>query len=179
MNEEKTEQETQGMANVPAVREPNQLVQITLPKEHQRFYDKLRRKIEQFVREKGMSDKTAEYLLLAPDLFVLLSRLVLDKRVPFQAKAVAGAAVAYFLSPIDVIPEVLTGPLGFLDDVVLAVYALRRILVDVDRSIVYEHWNGQQDLLQTITRIIESADDLVGKKVLSKLERKLTDSLRK
>ncbi|WP_126425664.1 DUF1232 domain-containing protein [Brevibacillus marinus] len=179
MNEEMHEQANSGTANLPAVGGQKQLVKIELPEEHQRFYDKLRRKIERFVRAKGGGDKAAEYLLLAPDLFVLLCRLMLDKRVPFSAKAVAGAVVAYFISPVDVLPEALTGPVGFLDDVVLAVYALRRILVDVDRRIVCEHWNGNHDLLATISRIIQSADDLLGKRVLRRLEGKLLDILRK
>lgn len=179
MSEEMHEQENPQKSTLPTVVGSRELVKIELPEEHQRFYDRLRRKIEQFVREKGGSDKVAEYLLLAPDLFVLLSRLMLDKRVPFSAKAVAAAVVAYFISPVDIVPEVLTGPVGFVDDVVLAVYALRRILADVDREIVYEHWNGNQDLLATITRLIESADDLLGKKVLRKVEKKLMDMMRK
>ncbi|MCK9907077.1 DUF1232 domain-containing protein, partial [Frankia sp. Cpl3] len=89
----------------------------------------------------------AQYILLAPDLFVVLARLIVDKRVEMSAKALAGVAIAYFITPLDLIPEALTGPLGFLDDVVLAVYALRRILVDVDPKIVKEHWNGKDDLL--------------------------------
>ncbi|MBO8164995.1 MAG: DUF1232 domain-containing protein [Brevibacillus sp.] len=179
MSEQNDQQTMQDERPYPVVREQSELIPLKLPRKHQRYYDKLRSKIEEFVREKGASSKTAEYLLLAPDLFVLLARLMLDKRVPVQAKVVAGAVVAYFLSPIDFIPELLTGPLGFLDDIVLAVYALRRILIDVDRQVVLEHWNGKQDLLQTISRVIEKADDLVGHKVLSKLEQKLNDSLRK
>ncbi|MGN7471590.1 YkvA family protein [Brevibacillus sp. SAFN-007a] len=165
MNEE-NRQENQ----LPAVRQPEQLVPLELPEAHQRFYDKLRAKIEAFIKEKGGNDTVATYILLAPDLFVLLARLLLDKRVGVQSKAIAGVAVAYFLTPIDFIPEALVGGFGLLDDVVLAVYALRRILVDVDENIVREHWNGKEDLLGVITRVVKSADDLVGKKIVKKLE---------
>lgn len=161
------------VSNAIAVRQPNALMVVDLPEEHQRFYDKLRAKIEAFIREKGVHDKVAQYILLAPDLFVVLARLMRDKRVQMQAKALAGVAIAYFITPFDLIPEALTGPLGLLDDVVLAVYALRRILVDVDPQIVKEHWNGEDDLLEVITKVVKAADDLVGKKLIARIEEAL------
>jgi uncharacterized membrane protein YkvA (DUF1232 family) len=41
-----------------------------------------------------------------------------DPRVPWYAKAVAGAVAAYALSPIDLIPDFIP-VLGYLDDLVL------------------------------------------------------------
>ncbi|WP_396136121.1 YkvA family protein [Brevibacillus brevis] len=165
--------EEQAMENLPAVRGTHELIPVVLPEKHQRFYDKLRDKIEAFIKDKGVNDTVASYILLAPDLFVLLARLLLDKRVSVQSKAIAGVAVAYFIAPIDFIPEVLVGGFGLLDDVILAVYALRRILVDVDEAVVREHWNGEEDLLAVITKVVKSADDLVGKKIVRKLEETL------
>lgn len=169
MNEEERNGDWQN-ENLPAVRKPAELVPVELPEKHQRFYDKLRAKIEGFIKDKGVNETVAGYILLAPDLFVLLARLLLDKRVGVQSKAFAGIAVAYFIAPIDFIPEALVGGFGLLDDVILAVYALRRILVDVDEGIVREHWNGEEDLLAVITKVVKSADDLVGKKIVKKLE---------
>lgn len=170
MREAEERQEQAKQEPLPALQSADELVPIVLPEKHQRFYDKLRAKIEAFIREKGINEKAAGYILLAPDLFVLLARLMLDKRVGVQAKAIAGVAVAYFITPVDFIPEVLVGGFGLMDDVVLAVYALRRILVDVDEAVVREHWNGEEDLLGVITKVIREADDLVGKKIVSKLK---------
>jgi uncharacterized membrane protein YkvA (DUF1232 family) len=41
-----------------------------------------------------------------------------DPRVPWHAKAVAGAVAAYALSPIDLIPDFIP-VLGYLDDLIL------------------------------------------------------------
>lgn len=172
MSEEQQDNRGTG-ENLPAVQKSRELVPIELPEQHQRFYDKLRAKIEAFIREQSGNEAVAKYILLAPDLFVLLARLLVDKRVGLQAKALAGAAVAYFISPIDFIPEAITGAFGLLDDVVFAVYALRKILVDVDESIVKEHWNGEVDLLRVITKVVRSADDLLGKKLVKKIEQTL------
>ncbi|WP_019123470.1 YkvA family protein [Brevibacillus massiliensis] len=167
---ENSQHEEETNPNLPVPRDSYELTPIQLPKEHQRFYDKLRAKIEKFIRDRGLGDNAAGFILLAPDLFVLLARLLRDKRVPLQAKTIAGVAVAYFISPVDFIPEAIVGPLGMMDDVVLAVFALRSILVDVDSKIVAEHWNGQQDLLEVITKVVKQADELIGKNVLRKIE---------
>ncbi len=41
-----------------------------------------------------------------------------DKRVPWYAKALAGAVVAYAVSPIDLIPDFIP-VLGLLDDIII------------------------------------------------------------
>ena len=41
-----------------------------------------------------------------------------DPRVPWHAKAVAGAVAAYALSPVDLIPDFIP-VLGYLDDIIL------------------------------------------------------------
>jgi len=170
-NEEREQKTTREL--LPAIRPEAELVPLVLPEKHQRFYDKLRARIEAFIREKGINGKLTGYLLLAPDLFVLLARLMMDKRVSLQAKAVVGIAVAYFIAPVDFIPEVVLTGLGLMDDIILAVYALRRVLADVDEAVVREHWNGEQDLLAVITRIIREADELVGQKIAGKLKKVL------
>lgn len=149
--------------------------EIVLVKEHQRFYDRLRRKIEEFIKQKtgGRFEGAEKYILLAPDFFVLFARLMQDPLVPKKSKAIAGIVVAYFISPVDIIPEAVFGPLGFLDDIVLAVYALNRIINEVDQSIVLKHWNGEADLLKTVQDILRKADELVGNRVLSAIKRRL------
>lgn len=145
---------------------------IVLEKEHQRFYDKLRRKVEDFLQKqaRGRLDSVAKYILLAPDLFVLLARVMQEKRVPVKAKAIAGLAVAYFISPVDFLPEIVAGPIGFIDDIVLAAYAISKIMQDVDKNILLQHWSGEADLLATVQELLKKAEDLVDNKVLGKLK---------
>lgn len=40
----------------------------------------------------------------------------MDKRKTVAVVLIGLAALAYGISPIDIVPELLTGPLGFLDD---------------------------------------------------------------
>ncbi|WP_245590477.1 YkvA family protein [Aneurinibacillus terranovensis] len=138
---------------------------IVLEREHQRFYDRLRRKIEEYLRDRigdAKSEKLAPYLLLAPDLFVLLARLLKDDRVSPKSKSIAMLAVAYFISPLDIIPEIFLGPLGFADDVVVSVMALNKILGDTDKEIIAEHWNGKENIIEVIRDVLAKADSLIG-----------------
>ncbi len=43
-----------------------------------------------------------------------------NKDLPTPAKILLGTTLAYIISPVDLLPEIVTGPLGYLDDVGVA-----------------------------------------------------------
>ncbi|MBW3670433.1 MAG: hypothetical protein KY432_02040, partial [Acidobacteria bacterium] len=63
------------------------------------------------------------------------------------------------------------GPLGFLDDLVFAVYILNRMLLDTDEAILREHWSGDEDLLDMIRRVLKVGDNLVNKKFVDRVKK--------
>ena len=137
----------------------------------QRFYDRTRASIQRYVASKGSAlEKGAEFLLLVPDFFMLLWRLVNDARVTGRNKVLLGSGIAYFMSPIDLVPEAFLGPIGFADDLVLAVYILNKILTDTSIDIVREHWSGSEDVLITIQNVLNAADQMVGSNLLNKIK---------
>ncbi|MFP5310367.1 MAG: YkvA family protein [Actinomycetes bacterium] len=85
-----------------------------------------------------------ELLTFLPDVVRLLGRLVRDDRVPWQSKVLAGAALAYLVSPVDVIPDVVP-VLGQADDLWLAVRAVRSLMRTAGYDVVHEHWSGSDD----------------------------------
>jgi uncharacterized membrane protein YkvA (DUF1232 family) len=138
----------------------------------QRFYDRIRHRIHDYVNRKGrVLGKTTEFLLLVPDVFILIWRLFTDSRVAGKDKVFLGSAVAYYVFPFDLIPEALVGPVGYLDDLVYGVYVLNRILKDTDPNILREHWSGSEDILQTIQRVTSAADQLVSKEVIGRIKK--------
>lgn len=137
----------------------------------QRFYDRLRSRIRAFLEERAHLDKSAEYLLLVPDVFILLWRLVNDARVNAKNKLLLGSGLAYFFFPLDIMPEALIGPAGYLDDLVLAVYMLNKVLGDTDPEVLRNHWSGSEDVLAVITRVLNAADTLVGKDIFGKIKK--------
>ena len=136
----------------------------------QRYYDRIRQRIQNFLRERARMDKSAEYLLLAPDVFMLLWRLVNDGRVNAKNKLLLGSGIAYFIFPLDIMPEALLGPVGYLDDLVFAVYLLNKILSDTDAEVLRQHWSGSEDVLAVITKVLNAADNLVGKDLFGRLK---------
>lgn len=139
-----------------------------------RFYDRMRTSINRYLAQKGGAvEKTGAFLLLVPDVFMLLVRLLRDARITGKDKVLIGSAVAYYILPFDLIPEGLLGPAGFMDDLVFAVFVLNKILGDTDAEVLREHWSGSEDVLTMIRRVVAAADRLVGSKLLGKI-RKMT-----
>ena len=138
----------------------------------ERFYDRLRSSIQRYIERKGKAvEKTAEFLLLAPDVFVLLWRLTTDSRVSGKNKILLGTGIAYFILPFDLIPEAIVGPIGYLDDLVFGVYILNKVLKDTDAEIVRQHWSGSEDVLTMIQKVLDAADNLVGSKLVARLKK--------
>jgi uncharacterized membrane protein YkvA (DUF1232 family) len=139
----------------------------------QRFYDKVRKNIREYLEKKGsVAGKSGEYLLLVPDMFMLLWRLINDPRVNSKNKVLLGSGLAYYLFPLDIMPEAFMGPLGYIDDLVFGVYLLNKMLTDTDAEILREHWSGSDDVLATIQNVLNAADNLVGSDLLGKFKGK-------
>jgi uncharacterized membrane protein YkvA (DUF1232 family) len=154
------------------MRESSELSSPISSSRAERFYDRMRARIRVYLEKKGtVAGKTGEYLLIAPDVFVLLWRLVSDPRVNSKSKVALGGGLAYFLFPLDMMPEAFFGPAGFIDDLVFAVLLLRKVMVDTDMAIVREHWSGKEDLLTTIEKVLSSAEQLIGSELLSRFRK--------
>ena len=139
-------------------------------KEQQDFYLKLRKKITDFLEKKNTP--YADVLLLAPDMFHLLVKLSLDERVPTKQKAKFIGVIAYFISPIDLLPEFLLGPIGYLDDIALTAYVLNNYINAADAQIVRELWAGDQDILTSIKNVLAIADKAIGSGLWKKIQSK-------
>jgi len=134
------------------------------------FYVKLRSKINAFLQKH--ETPYAEFLLLAPDLFHLLVKLSIDERVPSDKKLKFVAVIAYFISPIDLLPELFLGPLGYFDDIALTAYVINQYVNETDSSIVRELWAGDQDILTALKNIISTADKFIGSGLWKKIRKK-------
>jgi len=66
-------------------------------------------------------------------------RLWNDSRVPGWVKLIPVAGLLYFLSPIDLIPDLMLPGLGEVDDVVVLLLALKTFLDLSPSSVVKEH----------------------------------------
>jgi uncharacterized membrane protein YkvA (DUF1232 family) len=141
--------------------------------EHKDFYQKLRGDVVDWIHHKGgKENKWADYILLAPDLFHLLIKLSVDKEVPVDKRVRLAAVIGYFILPLDFLPEILLGPIGYLDDIALSAYILNELFNSIDPRIITKHWAGDRDLLNSIRTIIANANQFLGKGLLQKLKKR-------
>ena len=140
-------------------------IEIELNPREQRFYDRLRASIVEWQPNTGSGLR--DMLLLLPDLTVLLIRLTRDNRVPLAAKILAGAGVAYVLSPVDLLPEALLGPIGLIDDLLVVSAVLSKLLESVHPDLVRSHWSGHGDALDAIQRVARWTETHVTQRIKS------------
>ncbi len=142
-----------------------------MEQKYQDFYKKLREQVHEFLEKKHF--KHGDLLLLVPDFFHLLVKLSLDPRVPREKKIKLVAAVAYFISPLDFIPEAILGPVGYMDDLAVAAYVLNDFINHGDLDLIYEHWAGESDVLATIQNILTVADSYLGQGLWNRIKQSI------
>lgn len=120
-----------------------------------KIYDGLRNGALQWARrwfgEVGVT--VMGYLWLLPDLVRLLANLLADLRVMLADKIFVASVLIYILSPVDVLPEALLGPFGLVEDLLLAIIVLFRLLGNPHNAqAIQEHWQGDPAVLLKIQR---------------------------
>jgi uncharacterized membrane protein YkvA (DUF1232 family) len=146
-------------------------IEIELNPRERRFYDRIRSRV--VAPHPGEASGFRDMLLLLPDLVILLLRLLRDDRVSVVDKGIALAGLAYVLSPIDLMPEFIFGPLGLLDDLVVISATLFRLVNHVHPDVVRSQWSGQGDALEVIQRVTAWSERQFGGRLRSVARRLL------
>jgi len=144
-----------------------------LDPKQQDFYKKLRADVKSWLSKNlDTESKWSDYVLAAPDLFHLLCKLSVDNDIPSNKKFKLLAGIAYFISPIDLLPEAFLGPVGYLDDIAVTAYIINDLVNDVDPQIVRKHWAGEEDILNLIKTILANADSMIGSKLWNRIKKR-------
>ncbi|WP_139114400.1 YkvA family protein [Lysinibacillus xylanilyticus] len=138
--------------------------QIPSEQEQQDFYYKLRAKLVSFLASKsGKKSKFAQYLMFVPDLFHLLVKTLTDSKIDKKNRALIGASIAYFIMPVDFIPEGLIGFGGYLDDLVIATFIVNTIINKLGPEVIEKNWTGDDNLLHVLQKIAGISDEVTNK----------------
>ena len=144
-------------------------------KKHDDIYQTLRKKVTKMAQSKaGKNSRFVEYLLAAPDLFHLVVKLTLDPDVDARYKIILGVTVAYFVSPVDIIPDYIPVA-GILDDVAIAAFALNGIINNgCSEQLLLKHWAGDdKDVLNLIRGVVKAADEMLGSVIVVQIKKLL------
>lgn len=94
----------------------------------------------------GAKRTVLHYIRQLPNFVRLLFGLITDPRVALIDKVLVFGAIAYIVTPIDLIPDFIPF-IGEVDDVYLLVIALQRLISNAGRLVLLDHWGGDaQDL---------------------------------
>ena len=97
-----------------------------------------------------------EILRVVPDVVRLLRSIIGDGTAPWDVRVVIGVLFVWIISPIDLIPEFIPG-LGPLDDVIVAVVALRYVRRRLGIEDLRRRWRGSEEGFLVLQRVIGGA----------------------
>lgn len=105
------------------------------------------------LRPKGVPVR--EILGIIPDVLRLIRSVIGDRSAPLDVRVVLVGLLAWILSPIDLIPEFIP-VLGPLDDVIVAVVAMRYVRRRVGVEDLRRRWSGTEAGFALVLRVIGS-----------------------
>jgi uncharacterized membrane protein YkvA (DUF1232 family) len=128
------------------------------------LYERIRERLAGTMERVGgrLGRGLSAWSLAGPDLCHLLMRVLADSRVTRARRGELVASIVYLVSPIDLVPEALLGPLGIVDDAFVLARMIDCLLNQVPASIVAEHWAGDPAQLKRLQKL--AAD---GRKIFS------------
>lgn len=90
---------------------------------------------------RGAKRTVVYYIRQLPQYLRLLGGLLTDRRVSMVDKLLVVGAIAYIVTPIDLIPDFIPF-FGEVDDVFVLVLALQRLVANAGRLVLLDHWTG-------------------------------------
>src|SRR6186997_2589172 len=103
------------------------------------------------VRPKDVSAR--ELIRVVPDVVRLIRTVITDRTAPIDVRVVLVGLLIWIVSPIDLIPEFIPG-LGPLDDVIVAIVAMRYTRRRMGLAALRERWKGSDDGFELLLRVI-------------------------
>lgn len=120
-----------------------------------------------FVQE--LEDQVSRYagterdvVLLAPSYASLMLHLLNDPRVSRDQRLLVDAALAYLVTPNDVIPEEQVGAYGYLDDIFCCAYVATRIAEQLGWDVLEEGWSGDRSAHDVSEWLLGREQELLG-----------------
>lgn len=118
----------------------------------------------------GAKRTVMSYIAELPRFLRLLWGLIRDSRVEIVDKLLVAGAIAYILTPIDLIPDFIPF-LGEVDDIYLLVLSIRRLIQNAGRSVLLSHWSGDPADLRdmNLERVLLAAAFFLPRRVRRRL----------
>jgi uncharacterized membrane protein YkvA (DUF1232 family) len=103
-----------------------------------------------------------DVVLLAPIYGMLMFNLLKDPRLSQEQRLWVDAAIAYLVSPNDVIPESEVGPYGYIDDIFCCAYVAHRIGEELGWEVIEDGWTGDRPADEVSRTVLAREQELLG-----------------
>lgn len=123
------------------------------------FYDTLIENLNSFDGE------YAGFIDYGPNLFNLLCDLLSQKEIKKDMRLEISAAIAYFVVPDDIIPEEIYGPYGYIDDIFISVYILRKVADEFGYEYLQNLWKHESNVKEIMDDCYDNSLELLEDKV--------------
>ena len=123
------------------------------------FYDTLIENLD------GYDGEYAYFINCGPNLFNLLCNLLSQKEINREMRLEISAAIAYYVAPDDIIPEEIYGPYGYIDDIFIAVYVLRKVAKEFGYDFLQNLWTHDTNVKDVMDDCYDNSLDLLEDKV--------------
>jgi uncharacterized membrane protein YkvA (DUF1232 family) len=111
----------------------------------------------------GYKGEFQDLINQAPALYRLMTKLLDDPALPRDLSPLVIAAIAYFITPADIIPEEVVGPKGYVDDIFLCAFVADKVMKEAgSKEVLERNWDGTASILPLIREILESERKLIG-----------------
>jgi uncharacterized membrane protein YkvA (DUF1232 family) len=122
------------------------------------FYDVLSENLESYQGE------YASFIDHGPKLFQLLTEMLEESSISKELRLEISAAIAYYVVPMDIIPEQVYGPYGYIDDIYITTYVIKRIADELGYDCLKKHWKGEGNLESVIEECYEKSLEVLEDK---------------
>ena len=103
-------------------------------------------------RQHGDRAGLRELLRLVPDVIRLFRGLAVDSSLPKGVRVRIALLTAYLLLPFDLVPDFIP-VVGYADDALVVVWALRSVVRVAGPEALERHWPGTGDGLEALKRL--------------------------
>lgn len=140
------------------------------------YHEMLQRRVDTWLAtDEARQIPCAELYRHLPSLFLFLTRVALDTRVPESERRGVLSAIKYVVAPFDLIPEGIVGTSGFRDDLVLAGLVVDRLYARVSDAALDAHWSCEGDPREIAAAILAAGNEMVGAEICEQLRDWLPD----
>ena len=127
------------------------------------FYDTLIENLD------GYDGEYAYFINCGPNLFNLLCNLLSQKEISREMRLEISAAIAYYVAPDDIIPEEIYGPYGYIDDIFLIVYVLRKIADTYGYDFLQKSYRGFENIQDVMDECFENALEILSENQINSI----------